>query len=280
MPIRPSTGRSSRRSPTSADATAVQAGAKADKDKLRPLARAGMIAYGVVYLLIAWLALQLAFGDHEGKPSSSGALRELAQQPFGGVLVWLVSIGMFLLAIWQAAEALLGDDGVGTRLARAGKAVLYVVIGCSGVSIALGSGSSGNGEDTWTARLMNVPGGQALVVAVGLVIIGIGAYQGYQAWTDKFAEKLDQEGRSGHTGDALLIAGKVGYAARGVALAVVGGLVVYAGLTHDAKKSGGLDQALVEVLDQPLGPVLLALIALGLAGFGVFTLARSRHLAR
>lgn len=269
MPTPPSTARSSLRSPTSADDA-----------PLKPLARAGLVAYAVVYLMIAWLALQLAFGDHQGKPSSTGALRELAQQPLGEVLVWIVSLGLLLLALWQVAEAATSDDGPGKRLVAAGRAVVYVAIGGSGIAVALGSGSSGKGEETWTARLMDLPAGQVLVVLTGLVIIGIGVGQSYQAWTTGFADQLDHEGRSGQSGRALLIAGKIGYAARAIAFTVVGCLFVYAGLTHEAKKSGGLDQALFEVLDQPFGPLLLGLIAVGFACFGLFTLARARHLRR
>lgn len=266
MPTPPSTERSRPHSPTSRE------------ERLDHLGRAGLVAYAVVYLMIAWLAVQLAFGDREGSPSSTGALRELAQQPLGEVLVWAVSLGMFLLALWMAAEALLGDDGARKRLAAAGKAVVYVAIGVSGVRIAVGAGSSGKGEDAWTAKLMDLPGGQLLVGLVGLAILAFGLYELYRAWTDKYAEKLTQEGRSGASGTAYLWFGKIGCAARGIAFAIVGGLFGYAALTHDAQKSGGLDQALYEVLDQPFGPLLLAAIGLGLACFGLFTLARARHL--
>lgn len=269
MPTPPSTGRSSRRSPTSTD-----------DPRLRHLARAGYAALGVVYLVIAWLAIQLALGDRSGTPSSSGALRELAQQPLGAVLVWAVSLGLFLLAIWQVVMAFAEDD-LKDRVEAAGKAVVYAVIGFSGLQIATGSGSSGKsngGEETWTAKLMNLPGGQLIVGAIGLAIIGYGLYQVYKAWTDKYAEALSSEGKSGSDGTAYLWFGKIGTAARGVAFMIVGGLFVYAAITHDAKKSGGLDQALFEVLDMPAGPVLLFVIALGLACFGLFTLARARHL--
>ncbi len=258
-----------------------------DSDWIDWVARAGLIANGVVYLMIGWLAFQLALGDREGAPSSSGALREVAQQPFGGVLIWVISIGMFLLVIWQAVEAGFGhrDEEGGKRAAKramsAGKAVLYAVIGISGVKIAIGAGSSGSkGQETMTAKLMNVTGGQLLVGIIGLAIIAYGIYQIVQAWTEKFAEKLDGEGRSGKSGTAYIAFGKAGYAARGVALVIVGGLFGYAAITHDAKKSGGLDQALFEVLDKPFGPVMLCLIAVGLFCYGLFTLARARHLSR
>jgi hypothetical protein len=239
MPTPRSTEPSSQRSPISPDS-----------DWVDHIARAGLVAYGVVYVLIGWLAVQLAFGDRSGTPSSSGALRELAQQPLGGVLIWVVSIGMFLLAVWQLIEAVAGhrdEDGkkrAFKRAASVGKAIVYVVIGVSGVKIATGSGSSGKGEETYTAKLMNLPGGQLLVAAVGLAIIGFAGYQLYRAWTEGFADKLDAEGQSGKSGTAYIAFGRAGYTARGVAFAIVGGLFCYAAITHDAKKSGGLDQAL------------------------------------
>jgi hypothetical protein len=61
---------------------------------------------------------------------------------------------------------------------------------------------------------------------------------------------------------------------------VVGGLFVAAAYTHHAKKSGGLDQALHTVLQQPFGPVLLILIGAGIACYGLFCFARARHLSK
>ena len=74
--------------------------------------------------------------------------------------------------------------------------------------------------------------------------------------------------------------GKVGYIAKGIAIALVGGLFGYAAITHDPKKSGGLDQALQTVLEQPFGPVLLTAIGLGIGAYGLFCFARAKHLSR
>ena len=95
--------------------------------------RFGMVCYGVVYLLIAWLALQLALGHHKANASNKGALQMLAKQPFGPVLLWLVAIGLTVLVLWRTLEALVGhqeyDGGKRTRkrLMSAGKAVIYGV---------------------------------------------------------------------------------------------------------------------------------------------------------
>jgi hypothetical protein len=264
---------------------AEQAGREAHQSEwLDHAARIGLLAYGLVHLVLAWLAIQLALGDKEGSADSQGAIQQLAEQPFGQVLVWAVAIGMFLLAIWQGLEAIFGyrdEEGftrVRKRVTAAGKAVVYVVIGISAVHAATGpSKSKKNGTDSTTAQVMQWPGGQAIVSAVGLFIIGIGGYLVYRAYTEKFAKHINAEGKSGETGKAYLWFGKAGYTAKGVTFGIVGGLFLYAGLAHDPKKSGGLDQALHKVLQQPFGPVLLVLIALGLGCYGLFCFARARH---
>lgn len=253
---------------------------------LDKVARAGLVAYALVYLVIAWLAVELALGHRQGSPSSAGALRELAQQPLGGVLIWAVAIGMLLLVVWQVLEGAVGrhdEQGVKRTLLRVGsfgRAVVYVVIGVSAIEVAVGAGSPGKGEQGWTAKLLNLPGGQLIVGAVALVIIGIGVGQIVYACMHRLAEQLTGEGRRGTSGTAYVAFGRTGYIARGVAFTLVGGLFGYAAVTHEAKKSGGLDQALVEVLDQPFGPALLCALGVGLACFGLFTLAQARHLSR
>ncbi len=234
--------------------------------------RAGLVAYGVVHLLVGWLALQLAFGEKEDSASNSGALHYLAQQPMGGALVWMIAVGMFLLVLWRLLEFGFGyrDESDDTKRWRKRatslfKAVIYGVIGWSAVQTATGSGSGGGGTDSTTAKLMDLPGGQLIVGAVGLAVIGYGGSLVYRGWTEKFREHLDAQGQAGKDGSVYVTLGKVGYIAKGVAIVLVGGLFAYAAVTHEAKKSGGLDQALQKVLEYPFGQVALILIGLGIA---------------
>ncbi len=250
--------------------------------------RFGMVAYGVVYLVVGWLALQLALGQGTGDTSASGAMTELAQQPFGQVALWLVALGMLLLVAWRLLEAVAGHRSEdGSDRVRKGavsvlKAVIYGVIGVSAVRVATGSSSSSgsDGTDGPTAQVLQLPGGQLIVGAVALGILAYAVVQAKQAVTEDFREHLTAEGKRGRSGTFYVLAGKMGYAAKAVALAIVGGLFGYAAIIHDASKSGGMDQALQQVLEQPYGRYLLGLVALGIAGYGVFCLARARHLSR
>lgn len=250
--------------------------------------RFGMVVYGVVHLVLAWLALQLALGDSSGSPSSTGALRELAATPLGAAVVWAVAVGMVLLVLWRLLDATAGhrdeDDAERWRHRAADllKAVLYGALAWSAVRVVTGSGGGGSGSssDTFTARVMGWPGGQLLVGAVGLAVIGYGALLVWRGLSGKHAEHLATEGRTGEAGRAYLLLGKVGHVAKGVAIGVVGVLFGYAAATHDPQKSGGLDQALHEVLQQPFGRWLLGAIALGIGCYGLFCFARARHLSR
>ena len=258
-------------------------------DWLDNVARVGLIAYGVVYLLIAWLAVQLALGDHGEEASPSGALHALAQQPFGDAIVWAVAVGMFLLVVWRLIEAAFGhSDSSGSerlrkRVASVGKACVYAVLGVTAVRVAAGSeGSHGSSQSSrgMTTKLMDLPGGQWIVVAVGLSVIGYGAVVAWKGWNEKFAEDLQTEGKLGYSGAAYLLLGKVGHLAKGAVFALVGGLLCYAGVTHQPKESGGIDQALQKVLEQPFGPYLLIATGVGLACYGLFVLAWARHIDR
>jgi hypothetical protein len=246
----------------------------ADVRRSRPyhaLIGVGLISYGVIHLVVAWIALQLVFGKR-AEASPEGALSQLGKQPLGGVLLWVMAIGLFTLTLWQAVEATIGrdqpdrDSRLRRRLMSAGRAIVYLALGALAVGIAIGStSSSGDSEETFTAKLMSIPFGQVLVAAVGGVVIGVGIAQVVKGVKQNFTEDLDRGAPA-----AVRRLGTVGYCARGIALAVIGALFIWAAISYDPDKAGGMDQALTTIRDQPFGSVLLAIMAAGLACFGVY----------
>jgi hypothetical protein len=233
----------------------------------------GLIAYGVVHLLIAWIALQLAWGKSHQEVSQQGALQDLASQPFGAVLLWVVAIGLFALVIWKVLELASGYLDTSKKVSSAGRGVVYLVLGISAVKVAVGSGGSSSGtQRSMTGRLMENPAGRVLVVIVGLVVIGIGVRQIYKAATKKFTEDL-----SGIVPPATITLGRVGYAAKGVVFIIAGALFAWAGISYEPAKAGGLDTALRTLKQQPYGSWLLTVMALGLACFGIYCFVWSRN---
>src|SRR3954449_4201471 len=99
-----------------AQGTARSAEAKADEagnsETLENLARVGLLAYGLVHVLVAWLAIELAwFGGNSKSADQSGAMSTLADSPVGKPLLWLIAVGLIALAVWQAAEVLRWRSG-------------------------------------------------------------------------------------------------------------------------------------------------------------------------
>ena len=263
------------------------AGRAGDSDALEHLARIGLIAYGVVHLLLAWLALQLAWGGGSGQSADqAGALATLAEQPLGRPLLWLLAVGLVALAAWQAAEVLrwrsrLSSTGDARKKAlekvvkSVAKAVLYAVIAVLAVRTATSGGSSGGQQSA--AGVFGWPAGRWLVALVGLVVIGVGVYLVHKGVSKRFLEEVDLGSASPQTTRLVTRLGQAGFPAKGVALGVVGGLLVYAAVTFDPARAGGLDGALRTILGAPFGQVLLTLVAVGIAAFGAYCFVRARY---
>jgi hypothetical protein len=235
-------------------------------------ARLGYGASGVLHLLLAFLTAQIALGEGGKQASQSGALSTLAEEPVGQVLLWVITVGFALLAVWQLTELVTQREAF-EKAKAGGKLVLYAVLAWTSFTFASGGQTSSNKQTKdFTVTLMEAPAGQLLVGLVGLGIIGVAAYHVYKGWREKFLEDLQE-----HPGRSVVIVAKVGYIGKGIALAAVGILFITAAIQHRAGKTTGLDGALRSMRDLPAGTVILLGIALGLAAYGVYSFARARY---
>jgi hypothetical protein len=261
----------------------------ANSDALEHLARVGLIAYGVVHLLVAWIALQLAWSGSEQSADQSGAMSTLVQQPLGRPLLWVLAVGLIALAAWQAAEMLRWRSGwsaSGKRrtkaLEKSGgalvQAVVYIALAVLAFRFATGNGqSSSQSQQQTTAGVFGWPGGQFLVGAAGLILVGVGIWHIRKGVTKSFLKQIDTSDASPGATRLVTRLGQIGFPAKGVALAAVGGLLVYAAVTFDPSKAQGLDGAMRTILQLPFGRILLTLVAIGIAAFGAFCFVRARY---
>ena len=276
-------GRAAKDTARSAKDSAEQAGGRAVSSRpFRILVTVGLITYGIVHILVGWIALQIAWGGggSSEEASQQGALAEMTHQPFGVLVLWLTVVGLFAMTVWQAAEAGWGhrDRPAGfkrirKRLSSVGRAVSYAAIAVAAITALRGSAQSGDQkEEGWTARLMALPFGRILVIAVGVIIIAIAVRLVVRGINRSSLEDL-----TGGVRDRVLRLGQIGYISKGVAFAMVGGLFCWAAMTYDASKAGGLDDALRTINSAPLGYVLLTVVALGLLCFGIYCFFWARH---
>jgi hypothetical protein len=233
--------------------------------------RVGLVAKGVPYLVIAWLALEVAFGTGGKAADRTGALRSIAAHPLGKVLLLVLAAGFAGYALWRLAEGFLNrdDEGWAKRAAAIARGVLYVGFAYTALEIVVGAGGSSN-QKKQTTDAFKLPLGRELVFAVGAGFAGAAAYNAYRAWTRSFMKDM----RTSHKSVEWL--GVAGHAARGLVWSIVAWFLVKAAWTYDAKKAVGLDGALAKLARQSYGDWILGATAAGLAAYGLFCFAQAR----
>ncbi|MFY0528256.1 DUF1206 domain-containing protein [Archangium gephyra] len=253
-----------------------------------PLARLGYLAKGVVYAVIGVLAIQVAIGSGGKTTDTKGALSTLAQGSWSKALLAVVAVGLVGYVLWRVVQAWMDPDGKGTGakgLALRGfylvSAAIHTGLALAAFRLVLGTGGAGTSGDqsaqSWTARLMSQPFGQALVAVVGLVIAGMGVWQVHKAWKEKFRKKLRLDTLRPQQAEWAVRISKLGILARGGVFVLIGGFLVQAALTANPRRARGLDGALEALASQPYGTVLLALTAAGLVAYAVYMAVEARY---
>jgi hypothetical protein len=249
-----------------------------DKPKFEWLARAGYSARGIVFLLVAALALFSTFGG--GEADTKSALDAVLQQPFGRVWLGLMGIGLLGFVAWRLAQSIANvdnhDDSAKSYLIRAalfGSAITYIGLAIYAFQDALGRGSSNSGgEQDLAAWAMSQPFGRYLagVIGVGFIIGGI--VTGLKGITRRFERYLTL-GQS----RPLLLVCVYGLVSRGAVFVIVGIFFCYAAFTVDPGQAGSMSDALTFVRKLPFGAILYLIVAIGLAAFGVYNLVEARY---
>ncbi|GAB3409457.1 DUF1206 domain-containing protein [Flindersiella endophytica] len=252
------------------------AGQAARSKPVRVLGRGGLVAHGLVHVLIAYLAVRIAIGTTGAKANRAGALQEMARNLGGRVLLWAIAVGLAALVVWQVSEAFRGHDGSRSALRRwmsrgtnLAEAVVFGTLGFLAAKIAAGKGAGGGGQ-TATARVLGLPFGPFLLGAVGVGVVVVMAVVAYRGVKAKFTSDMDFSGVSRTARQSAIRLGQVGHVAVAVAYAIAGILIVVAAIQHDPSQPVGLDGALQTLAGQPFGKILLFVLAAGWTCFGLY----------
>jgi hypothetical protein len=246
------------------------------------LARAGFAARAAIYGIIGILAIKLAIGSGGKTTDQTGALKTIAHQPFGKVLLVLAAIGLGGYSLWRLTHALLGhgpeksDSGL-DRLAALGSGTAYGVVCAIAVEILLGAGTSSHRAPKATGGLLGWPGGMWIVGLAGAIFIGVGLYQGYRALTKDFLKDSKTEEMSPAMRRWFKLLATLGHLSRMVVSILVGSFLIKAAVDFNPNKAVGLDGALAKVANQSYGSLLLGVVAAGLIAFALYSLADVRY---
>lgn len=246
-------------------------------------ARSGLVARGFIYGIIGVLALKLALGDASGSTTSQqGALKEIAQQPFGKWLLIATAVGLAGYATWRLVRAAIGhgreaEDSTFDRLGGVVSGVGYALLCVAAVEILIGSGSSSGGTAQTTGGVLGWTGGVWIVGIVGAMVIGEGLDQGYKGIAKKFLEKSKTEQMSPRVKRTFTRIGIFGHLARMVVFVLIGYFLIKAAIDYNPDAAITLDGALGKLAHASYGPILLGVVAAGLISFGLYSLADARY---
>jgi hypothetical protein len=244
----------------------------AQSDAIGWAGRLGLVAKGVPYVLVAWLALQVAFHDRSSPADRNSAFRSIADETTGKLALIALAVGFVGYAIWRFAEAILNrnDDKWFKRIGAFGKGLLYLGFAYTTVKILTGSGGSSN-EKEETANVFDLPLGRWLVFAVGVAFAVAAVWNGYRGITRKFMKDMET------SKDWVEWLGVAGHLARGVVWGIVAWFLIKAAWEIDANEAVGLDGALAKLLRTDYGELLLTITAVGLLAYGLFCFAQARY---
>jgi hypothetical protein len=195
--------------------------------------------------------------------------------------------------LWSLIQALYDTEGKGNdpkglvaRISYAVAGFSYAALAYAALNLVMGRSNTGKSSDQnaqdWTAELLKQPFGTALVIILGLIVLGIAGVEFYRAYKASFQKHLESAQMSANTKRFTLAFGRFGLLARGFVFGVIGIFFIVAAMQQNASQAKGLGGALQEVAAQPYGQILLGLVGLGLIAYGLYSFveARYRHIAR
>jgi len=259
----------------------------ADSTWVEGLARVGLVAKGFSYGLVGVLAGALAVTGAGKATDREGALEVFADESYGKALLVALGLGFAAYALWRLVQGIFDRDdegtsakGVAKRIGFLGRAALYGALTFG--TFALLDGTRDGGSETGqarntTAQVFDWPAGRWLVGLAGLILVGVGVFNAYRAFTQKFEDNWNTGEMSAAERQWGARLSSIGLLARFVVFSLIGGFLTKAAYDYDAQEAIGLDGALRKVAQASYGPVLLGIVAVGLLCYALFCFVEARY---
>ncbi|HVE69820.1 MAG TPA: DUF1206 domain-containing protein [Thermoanaerobaculia bacterium] len=244
--------------------------------------RFGFVAKGLVYLLVGFLAAKAALMRSGGVNDEEGALRQVLAAPFGKVLLAVAAAGLFIYALGRLIEMWKDPEEKGKiwRFESLLSAFVYGGLGVEALRMVLGMQSGGGGESEskeQVAFLISLPFGHWLTIVIALIAIAMGLQELYRALARRFEDRQAIKGVSDSVKPWLLRLGRFGILSRAVVSLLVAAYLLLAGIHRAPSEARGTKGAIESIRQYPFGVWLLAVIAIGLTAYGVYTLVEARY---
>lgn len=246
-------------------------------------ARFGLVSKGIVYCLMGILSVLAAFGLSQEKGDKAEAFKMIYAQPFGQIILVIIAMGLLGYVMLRFFQAFKDTDNKGSdmkgifdRIGYTLSAFLYMGIGAYALKLVFGGSGGGDGDSRQfvVSKVLEYPGGQYIVGIAALITIGMGIYQIIRGVSGKFMKRVHLT-RS-NMKDAFKAAGTIGYVSRGIVLGIIGYFLLHAAWQSNPDEAQGTDAAF-DFLQNEFGSVMMAVVALGLVGYGIFAFVKAKY---
>jgi hypothetical protein len=248
---------------------------------IEPIARVGLATRGAVYIMVGILAARAAAGLGR-TTDASGAVRAIGRLDASGVLLVAIALGLSGYAAWRFAQAIQDLDhkggglkGLAARTGYAGSGLGHLALAFTAAGFGVSRRSAS--MRAWVARFLTEPWGVWAVGLGGAVVVGVGLYQFYVAWTAAFEEHLRLSRMTADTQTWSRLVGRFGLCARGVTFVIIGWFLVRAALDLNALEVRDFSGALRILQAHGYGAWRLGILALGLISYGLLSFVDARY---
>ncbi len=249
-------------------------------------ARTGLIARAVVYVLVSTLLVSAALspGRSDKGYSPGDTFRNLETSQSGHFVLMAICVGLIFYAGWRFLQACFdtsdkGHEAMGV-LARIGMAMSggsYLFVGIAAGLTLLGRNEDNGGGGTtesFARWLLSHPFGKHLLVAFGLIVLGIAGAQIWRGLTRKWVSGIDLPEETTVSCYAIDIA----IAGRGLLIMLIGAFLIWAGFVGQADEAKGMASLLGWLRDQSFGLWLYLASAFVIGIYGYYSLVQARYL--
>lgn len=246
-------------------------------------ARIGIACKGLVYFLIAILAAFAAINAGGEKTGTRGALRYLAEQPFGQVFLLLLGIGLSGYVLWRWYQVFYDINkqgkstiGIFNRLGYFFSGAFYGYLAFYAIKLALAFGYDDHSDRV--DEILSSNNGTILTIALGLIFIGKGIFEFWLVFSkiyrvDIQSSKINEEPRT-----FLYRWGQFGFMTRGVIFGMIGYMTLKTGIS--ARMNGFKTKPeVLEEFQMQFGSWLFFVLAIGMLGYAVFMFVKARYIA-
>jgi hypothetical protein len=254
---------------------------------IKVIARAGLIAKGVVYSVLGTLAFMAAFeiGGLSDKEADKQGVFEAVKAEGGEPLLAVLVLGLFCYSIWRIVQAFANTDknsnqrkSLKRRLRYFFSGIAYGSVGVFAARMLINDKNNSRGSSNrQLAEILDKPWGQWAVGVSALIIAGIGTYQIYYGLFEKYRKHVSKLNLQSNGSGVLLRFGKIGYVARGLVWMILGWLLLKAAIHVNSKEAGNTGKAFQFLENTPYGSYWLGALGLGLLCYGIFNFIRSRY---